>query len=89
VTPGSALTAASARRRTGSQAGTAAASTVIEKNTLPSATTMSDSAPVLGSGSPDGLATAARLARTSLLVNAILLSMTAAGRTGPGCTKTR
>ena len=35
----------------------APASTVIEKNTLPSLTTMSDSVPVLGSGVPSGAAT--------------------------------
>ena len=44
-TPGTARTAASAALRTGSQRGTAAASTLIEKNTLPSVTTTSDSAP--------------------------------------------
>src|SRR5436190_21709211 len=42
TTPGTARTAASAALRTASQAGTAAASTVIEKNTLPSVTTTSD-----------------------------------------------
>ena len=41
---------------------------VIEKNTLPSLATMSDSVPVLGSGVPSGPATLPRLARTSSLV---------------------
>src|ERR1700730_10761953 len=84
ATPGSALTTASARLRTGSQAFTTAASTVMEKNTLPSETTMSDRAPVLGKASPSGLATRSRLARTSLFVSAIRLSMTAAGQTPRG-----
>ena len=53
-TPGTARTACSARLRTGSQAFTAPASTLIEKNTLPSLTTTSESAPVLGSGVPSG-----------------------------------
>src|SRR5260370_40580050 len=78
VTPGSALTAASARLRTGSHAFTTAASTVIEKKTLPSDTTMSDKALVLGKASPSGLATRSRLARTSLFVNAMRLSKPAA-----------
>ena len=56
-TPGIALTASSARFRTDSQACTTPASTVIEKNTLPSVATMSDSAPVFGSGVPSGAAT--------------------------------
>src|SRR5262249_16369328 len=71
ATPGSALTAASARLRTGSHAFTAAASTVMEKKTLPSDTTMSDSAPVWGNASPSGLSTRSRLASTSLFVNAM------------------
>ena len=53
-TPGIAFTASSARLRTGSQACTAPASTVIEKNTLPSLTTISDSVPVSGSAVPSG-----------------------------------
>jgi len=84
VTPGMTLTAASARLRTGSQAWTTAAFTVMEKNTLPSATRISDRTPVFGSGSPSGLLTPSRLARTSLLVNAISHSTTAAGQTPRG-----
>ena len=79
-----AFTADSARLRTGSQAWTTAAFTVMEKNTLPSATRMSDRTPVFGSGSPSGLLTPSRLARTSLLLNAILHSMTTAGQTPRG-----
>ena len=44
---------------------TAAASTVIEKNTLPSVATISESFPVAGSGSPSGLETLPSAARTS------------------------
>ena len=44
---------------------TAPASTVIEKNTLPSLTTMSDSLPVAGSGAPSGPETLPSAARTS------------------------
>src|ERR1700720_3292826 len=84
ATPGNALTTASARLRTGSQAFTTAPSTVMEKNTFPSETTMSDRAPVLGKARPSGLATRSRLARTSLLVNAIKASMTTAGQTPRG-----
>ncbi len=58
VTPGTARTAASAALRTGSHACTTAASTVIEKNTLPSDTMISDSLPVFGKGVPSGVATA-------------------------------
>src|ERR1700676_403853 len=83
-TPGIPLTPRSPRLRTGSQAWTTAAFTVMEKNTLPSATRMSDRTPVLGSGSPSGLLTPSRLARTSLLVNAILYSMTTEGQTPRG-----
>ena len=67
-TPGIALTASSARFRTGSQACTTPASTVIEKNTLPSLATMSDSVPVFGSGVPSGAATLPSAASTSSLV---------------------
>src|ERR1700676_1630955 len=83
-TPGIPLTPRSPRLRTGSQAWTTAAFTVMEKNTLPSATRMSDRTPVLGSGSPSGLLTPSRLARTPLLVNAILCSVTTAGQTPRG-----
>ncbi len=71
--------------RTGSQACTTAASTVIEKNTLPSVTMMSDS--VAGLAASDALRdcfTPSRLARTSLLVTAIAFSMAAAGQTPRG-----
>src|SRR5712672_4170207 len=71
ATPGMARTAVSAALRTGSQLCTTVASTVIEKNTLPSVTTMSDSLPVLGSGVPSGPGTAARAARTSSLLTAM------------------
>ena len=84
ATPGRARTAASARLRTGSQAFTTAASTVMEKNTWPSETTISDRAPVFGNAIPSGLATRSRLARTSVLVTVIKLSMAAAGQTPRG-----
>ena len=67
-TPGTARTAASAALRTGSQCGTTAASTVIEKNTLPSLTTTSESLPVPVIGVPSGLFTAASASSTSSLV---------------------
>jgi hypothetical protein len=60
--------------RTGSHAFTAAASTVMEKNTFPSPATTSDSVPVLGSGVPSGDCTAARLASTCSLLTAIARS---------------
>ena len=78
ATPGTARTAASARSRTGSHCFTAAASTVMEKKTLPSVTTMSDRVPVAGSGLPSGLETLPSAARTSSFVGII----TAPG-TGP------
>ena len=53
-TPGSARTACSARSRTGSQAFTAPASTVMEKKTFPSLATTSESVPLLGRGMPSG-----------------------------------
>ena len=71
-TPGIALTASSARFRTGSQACTTPASTVIEKNTLPSVATMSDSVPVFGNGVPSGAATLPSAASTSSLVTGIV-----------------
>jgi len=64
-TPGSAPTAFCARSRTASHSCTAPASTVIEKNTLPSATTMSESLPVAGNGTPAGLAILPSAPRTS------------------------
>ena len=70
-TPASARTASSARLRTGSQALTSAASTVIEKNTLPSLATTSESVPVLGSGVPSGDATPSSAASTWSLVTAM------------------
>src|ERR1700676_4143862 len=70
--PGTARAAASARSRTDSQASTAAASTVIEKNTLPSLTITSDSLPLDVSGDPSGPAILARLSRTCCLVGAIV-----------------
>src|SRR5215470_1038544 len=71
VTPGMARTTSSACLRTDSQAFTCAASTVIEKNTLPSVASTSDSAPLLFNGVPSGQLTRARLASTSSLVTAI------------------
>src|SRR5882672_2787726 len=65
TTPGMARTAASAALRTGSHACTTAASTVIEKNTLPSLTTTSESLPVAVNDAPSGLFTCASLASTS------------------------
>src|SRR5262245_60064776 len=79
TTPGTARTAASAALRTGSQAGTSAASTVIEKNTLPSVTITSDSLPVAGSGLPSGLLTAASAVRTVVLSTAVQISGSASG----------
>ena len=70
-TPGTARTAISAALRTGSQAGTSAASTVIEKNTLPSLTITSESLPVAGNATPSGLFTAARAVRIVFLSTAI------------------
>src|SRR5262249_8666557 len=64
-------TAASAALRTGSQRCTAAASTLIEKNTLPSPTTTSDSTPACGSGFPSGAETAPRAPRTCSFVTAM------------------
>ena len=72
-TPGMARTAFSAASRTGSQAFTVAASTVSEKNTLPSLTTMSDSTRASGKVSPVGEATFARAARTCSLLTAMIV----------------
>jgi hypothetical protein len=68
---GSARTVASAAFRTASQRGTAPASTLIEKNTLPSVATMSESRPLFESAEPSGVATDAKLASTSSLVTGI------------------
>src|SRR5215813_1873261 len=87
ATPGSPRTASSARVRTGSQALTSAASTVIEKKTLPSVATTSDSFPLLGSGAPSGLFTASRLARTASLVTAIVSSPTGGITATIGCAR--
>ncbi len=62
-TPGTERTASSTRLRTGSQALTAPASTLIEKNTLPSLMTISEIAPVSVTLRPSGAATAARRSR--------------------------
>ena len=74
VTPGMARTASSTFLRIGSQAFTAAASTVIEKNTLPSLTTISDSVPVFGNGLPSGALIAARPSRICCFVGAMTFS---------------
>ena len=74
VTPGTARTACSARARTLSHCFTAAASTVMEKNTLPSLATMSESLPLADSGTPSGPDNVASLARTSSLSNAMAAS---------------
>src|SRR5215208_3511401 len=74
-TPGTARTVSSARLRTDSQRGTSLASTLIEKNTLPSVTTTSDSESVAVIGVPLGLGTLARLSRTCCLVGAITLHL--------------
>src|SRR6266851_9492233 len=73
-TPGSARTASSAHLRTGSHILTAAASTLIEKNTLPSPATTSDSVPLLGNGTPSGDLTPASAASTCSFETAILLN---------------
>jgi hypothetical protein len=59
--------------RTGSQAFTAAASTVMEKKTLPSLTTISDKVPVCGKGRPSGAGILARLSRICSLLSAITI----------------
>src|SRR5487761_2086778 len=68
VTPGIARTAASACARTLSQARASVASTLIEKNTLPSVTVTGDSTPALVRATPRGDATLARLSRTCCCV---------------------
>src|SRR5260370_15015139 len=64
VTPGMARTAASACTRTLSHARASAASTLIEKNTLPSVTVIADSTLALVRATPRGDATLARASRT-------------------------
>src|SRR3979409_2771129 len=68
VTPGMARTAASALARTLSQARASAASTLIEKNTLPSLAVMADSTSALVKATPRGDATLAKLSRTCCCV---------------------
>src|SRR4051794_40746939 len=63
VTPGIARTAASACARTLSQARASAASTLMEKNTLPSVTEIADSTLALVRGTPRGEATCLRESR--------------------------
>jgi hypothetical protein len=64
VTPGIARTAASACARTLSQARASAASTLIEKNTLPSLTVIGDSTSALVKATPRGDATLPSASRT-------------------------
>jgi hypothetical protein len=73
-TPGTARTALSALSRTCSQVFTWAASTVMEKNTLPSVATISESFPVAVSGRPSGAATAESFVRISSLSDAMPVS---------------
>src|SRR3954453_23229379 len=68
VTPGMARTAASACARTLSQARASAASTLIEKNTLPSVTAISDSTLACVSATPRGDITLASESRTCCCV---------------------
>src|SRR6266481_2704032 len=68
VTPGMARTAASACARTLSHARASAASTLIEKNTLPSVTVIADSTLALVRATPRGDATLARASRTCCCV---------------------
>src|SRR6266702_703043 len=77
VTPGMARTAASACARTVSQARASAASTLIEKNTLPSVTVMADNTSALVKATPRGDATLASVSRTCCCVTltAHLLAM--------------
>src|SRR6266404_661477 len=76
VTPGIARTAASAAARTLSQARASAASTLIEKNTLPSLTDIADKTLASVRATPCGDITLARPSRTCCCVtlNAYLLS---------------
>ncbi len=68
VTPGMARTAASACARTLSQARASLASTLIEKNTLPSLAVIGDNTPALVKATPRGEATLARASRTCCCV---------------------
>src|SRR6202165_3574545 len=76
VTPGMARTAASAWARTLSQARASAASTLIEKNTLPSLTDIGDKTWASVKAMPPGDITLARVSRTCcwLTLNAYLHS---------------
>src|SRR5882757_8392881 len=76
VTPGIARTAASASARTLSQARASAASTLIEKNTLPSLTDIADKTLASVKATPRGDITLGRPSRTCCCVtlNAYLLS---------------
>jgi precorrin-4 methylase len=65
-------TARSAASRTGSQAFTAAASTVSEKNTFPSETTTSERTRASGKVFPPGDGTLAKAARTCSFVTVII-----------------
>ena len=65
-------TASSAALRTGSQAFTAAASTVNEKKTFPSDTTTSESTRASGKAMPPGDGTFAKAARTCSLLTVIV-----------------
>ena len=71
-TPGTARTASSAALRTGSQAFTADASTVREKNALPSVMTTSDSTRASVSAAPPGDGTFAKAAKICSLLAAII-----------------
>src|SRR5882762_5220091 len=75
VTPGMARTAASACARTVSHARASAASTLMEKNTLPSEAVIADSTLALVKATPRGEATLAKASRTCCCVtlNAYLL----------------
>src|SRR3984893_18506059 len=68
VTPGMARTAASASARTPSHARASAASTLIEKNTLPSLTDIADNTLALVKATPRGDFTLARPSRTCCCV---------------------
>src|SRR6266849_2418930 len=77
VTPGMARTAASASARTLSQAWASVASTLIEKNTLPSLTDIADKTLASVKATPRGDITLARVSRTCCCVtlNAYLLTI--------------
>src|SRR4051794_40819198 len=86
VTPGRARTAASASARTLSHARASAASTLIEKNTFPSLTAMSDRTFALVKAMPRGEATLDRRSRTCCCVTLnmyLLTSGQAVCRHGP------